>query len=941
MTESSASTPSSTTRPPRWWSTGDRRRGRGGALQPAQARQAAGAVLDLGAARAGGRAGACAEAGLGAADLDAVAYSYDPAPGAPGPAATSRPTTVGGPAHAVRAARAAVPRRRRCPAWTRTGSASCRTTSPTRPRPTCAARLPSLQRAGARRARRARLPPGRPRTRGRRARGAGHPARCRTRSACSTRSSPPTSASCAPRDEYKVMALASLRRRRALPRRSSGSWSAPTATAASAPSRSTWAALAPPRAPGEELDRRARRPGRQRPARGWRRCCSTWPAGCTRAPATAILTMAGGVALNCVANSRLAARGPVRAVWVQPAAGDAGHRARRGPARRRRRSATRSRRCARAGLGRGLDRRRARGGWLRHGRRRRSSGPPDLADAVAEVLADDGVVAWFQGRREYGPRALGHRSLLADPRQRGQPGAAQRRQGPRAVPAGRADGPGRAGRRDLRRRPAAQPVHAVRRTTCRAGWRGPDPGRRARRRHRPDPDRRPRARSRWWPRCSSAFERAHRRAGRGQHQPQHRRAADGRRPAGRARVLRLGAGRRAGHRPVPGAARRCRDRAGVDPRDVVIPTVGPAVPDAIAASAALAAATGPAPERVVRGRRPAAPGPRRCAVPVGRCCRWSPRGRRAGRRRPATSAGGRPRRLGRVPRRRRACRGRTGWRALAADLAGLPAATSAASRAGSRCRCRPAGGRPTGSAARAGLETRALGHRRHGLPARRRWRAVGGFDERFPRAYREDADLALRLHGRRLADRAPGARAVVHPVRPASPLGQRPRPGRQRRRRADAARCTGRGWRAAGRRARAGRRPRHLAITAAAGAPPRRLAARRPRRRRPSRRRPPGWPGPREFAVGADRARPADARARSRAMARDQRAVIRRSLAGRALAARRVRARRRRAARRGRAARRPRAAAVLFDRDGTLVRRRAVQRRSRRGSSRCRAPRRR
>jgi len=40
--------------------------------------------------------------------------------------------------------------------------------------------------------------------------------------------------------------------------------------------------------------------------------------------------------------------------------------------------------------------------------------PPDLADAVAEVLAADGVVAWFQGRSEYGPRALGHRSLLAN-----------------------------------------------------------------------------------------------------------------------------------------------------------------------------------------------------------------------------------------------------------------------------------------------------------------------------------------------------------------------------------------------------------------------------------------------------------------------------------------------------------------------------------------------
>ena len=41
--------------------------------------------------------------------------------------------------------------------------------------------------------------------------------------------------------------------------------------------------------------------------------------------------------------------------------------------------------------------------------------PADLADAVAEVLAADGIVAWFQGAAEYGPRALGHRSLLCSP----------------------------------------------------------------------------------------------------------------------------------------------------------------------------------------------------------------------------------------------------------------------------------------------------------------------------------------------------------------------------------------------------------------------------------------------------------------------------------------------------------------------------------------------
>ena len=41
--------------------------------------------------------------------------------------------------------------------------------------------------------------------------------------------------------------------------------------------------------------------------------------------------------------------------------------------------------------------------------------PPDVAEAVAEALAGNAVVAWFQGRAEYGPRALGHRSLLAHP----------------------------------------------------------------------------------------------------------------------------------------------------------------------------------------------------------------------------------------------------------------------------------------------------------------------------------------------------------------------------------------------------------------------------------------------------------------------------------------------------------------------------------------------
>jgi carbamoyltransferase len=125
------------------------------------------------------------------------------------------------------------------------------------------------------------------------------------------------------------------------------------------------------------------------------------------------LTLAGGVALNCVANARLAAEGPFDDLWVQPAAGDAGTalgaalhvaHAEGDPVAP----------MAGADLGRSWsdDELEA---WLTTAAVTFER-PPDLADAVAEVLAADGVVAWFQGRSEYGPRALGHRSLLADPR---------------------------------------------------------------------------------------------------------------------------------------------------------------------------------------------------------------------------------------------------------------------------------------------------------------------------------------------------------------------------------------------------------------------------------------------------------------------------------------------------------------------------------------------
>jgi carbamoyltransferase len=127
------------------------------------------------------------------------------------------------------------------------------------------------------------------------------------------------------------------------------------------------------------------------------------------------LTMAGGVALNCVANSRLAADGPFETIWVQPAAGDAGT-ALGGALHVAAASGERAAPMPGADLGRGWTDAELTA-WLDTARWPYER-PDDLAGAVAGVLADDGVVAWFAGRSEYGPRALGHRSLLAHPGRR-------------------------------------------------------------------------------------------------------------------------------------------------------------------------------------------------------------------------------------------------------------------------------------------------------------------------------------------------------------------------------------------------------------------------------------------------------------------------------------------------------------------------------------------
>ncbi|HSA50763.1 MAG TPA: carbamoyltransferase C-terminal domain-containing protein [Yinghuangia sp.] len=124
------------------------------------------------------------------------------------------------------------------------------------------------------------------------------------------------------------------------------------------------------------------------------------------------LSMAGGVALNCVANSRIAQEGPFDHVWVQPAAGDAGT-ALGGALHLAEQVGDRTSPMAGADLGRAWNEAELEA-WLRRARLPFAR-PDDLADVVAQALAADQIVAWFQGRSEYGPRALGHRSLLAHP----------------------------------------------------------------------------------------------------------------------------------------------------------------------------------------------------------------------------------------------------------------------------------------------------------------------------------------------------------------------------------------------------------------------------------------------------------------------------------------------------------------------------------------------
>jgi len=129
------------------------------------------------------------------------------------------------------------------------------------------------------------------------------------------------------------------------------------------------------------------------------------------------LCMAGGVAYNCLANSRIRDELGFEQVFVQPAAGDPGAALGAGLWLTARRGALRHREVlTHAFLGPQFTEAECRQTLARTGLTGEALPDTALCERVADELARGRLVCWFQGRMEWGPRALGHRSLLADPR---------------------------------------------------------------------------------------------------------------------------------------------------------------------------------------------------------------------------------------------------------------------------------------------------------------------------------------------------------------------------------------------------------------------------------------------------------------------------------------------------------------------------------------------
>ena len=129
------------------------------------------------------------------------------------------------------------------------------------------------------------------------------------------------------------------------------------------------------------------------------------------------LCMAGGVAFNSVMNGRIMEESPFKRYFVQPAAGDAGcslgaallvhHKLLRQP---------RKFKMEHAYYGPGFSSAECVAALNQAGLSFQTLPDPEMLPRVAQMLADGAIIGWFQGRMEFGPRALGNRSFLADPR---------------------------------------------------------------------------------------------------------------------------------------------------------------------------------------------------------------------------------------------------------------------------------------------------------------------------------------------------------------------------------------------------------------------------------------------------------------------------------------------------------------------------------------------
>ena len=134
------------------------------------------------------------------------------------------------------------------------------------------------------------------------------------------------------------------------------------------------------------------------------------------------LCLAGGVALNCVANGRILREGPFKSIWIQPAAGDAGGALGAALAiwhqylgnERKVGGTLDGMKGAYLGPRYSNDEIRA---WLdAQGAQYQYLDDAQMSGRLADILADENVVGWMQGRMEFGPRALGGRSIIGDPR---------------------------------------------------------------------------------------------------------------------------------------------------------------------------------------------------------------------------------------------------------------------------------------------------------------------------------------------------------------------------------------------------------------------------------------------------------------------------------------------------------------------------------------------